>query len=179
MLGKKKLKLNDEDLYAYAVRLLAGRSLSSGEVREKLRQRAAEGVDLDSVIGKLKEYRFLDDQRFAEGFATSRRDNQSFGQFRVMQDLRKRRVAPGLAKETAQSAFDGVDEVDQATAYLERKYRNKDLPVFLAEQKNAASAYRRLRLAGFGSSASIQVLKRYAREAERLEELETGEGEAL
>jgi hypothetical protein len=57
-------------------------------------------------------------------------------------------------------------------AFLRRKYRSVTLDVFLAEPKNLASAYRRLRLAGFASGNSLRVLKRFAREPELLDGLE-------
>jgi hypothetical protein len=40
----------------------------------------------------------------------------------------------------------------------------------LAEPKQLASIYRRLRGAGFSTSASIRVLKRYSEQAEALDE---------
>ncbi len=175
MLGRKKPVLDLEGLYNYAVRLLSGRALSSGEVREKLRQRAADAADVDGVIARLKDYKFLDDTRFAEGFAAARRDNQGLGQFRVTQDLRKRRVAPALAEKASADAYSEVDETAQARQFIERKYRAKDLPTFLAVEKNMASAYRRLRTAGFSSGIAIRVLKDFTRSAEALESLENEE----
>lgn len=172
MLGRKKLKLSEEELYNYAVRLLTGRALSVGEVREKLKTRAEEGADIDSILARLREYKFIDDQRFAENYASARRDNEGFGRFRVMQDLRKRRVAPALAEKASVEAFAEVDETEQAAQFLERKYRSKNLPVFLAEEKNAASAYRRLRMAGFSSGTVIRLLKRYTQRADELEGIE-------
>ena len=56
--------------------------------------------------------------------------------------------------------------------FLERKYRGKDLGALLQEEKNLASAFRKLRLAGFSAGNSIRVLKRYAAEADRLEEMD-------
>jgi hypothetical protein len=41
----------------------------------------------------------------------------------------------------------------------------------LGEEKHLASAYRKLRLAGFSSGNSIRVLKCHAAEAEKLEEM--------
>jgi regulatory protein len=61
--------------------------------------------------------------------------------------------------------------------FLARKYRGKDLGALLKEQKNLASAYRKLRQAGFSTGPSIRVLKRYAAEAERLEEMDSDPGD--
>jgi regulatory protein len=61
--------------------------------------------------------------------------------------------------------------------FLKRKYRGKQLGAFLAEEKNLAGAYRRLRYAGFSSGASIRVLKRFAGQPEVLDALESDERE--
>lgn len=146
--------------------------MSVGEIRQKLNRRAEEGADVNAVIARLKEYNFIDDARFAEHFAAARRDNEGFGQFRVMQDLRKRHISPALAEKASGDAFSEVDETEQAAQYLERKYRSKNLPEFLSEEKNAAAAYRRLRMAGFSSGTVIRLLKRYTQRADELEGME-------
>ncbi len=174
-LRKQPKKLDADALWTYALKLLGGRALSAGEVREKLRTKAEDPAHVDGVMERLKDYKFLDDARFAEGYAAGRRDNEGFGKFRVLQDLRKRRVSGELAEQKAAEVFADVDETAQARAYLERKYRTKDLPVFLAEEKHAAQAYRRLRTAGFGTSTAIKVLKSYTPRAEELESLELEE----
>lgn len=138
----------------------------------KLRARASDPADIEPTLARLKEYGYLNDERFAEAYATARRDNQGFGRFRVVQDLRKRRVAGGLAEKASATAFAEVDETTQALAFVERKFRGKDL----TEEKHLASAYRRLRAAGFGSGAAIAALKRFNARAEEIEEVEeTGE----
>jgi len=159
-------------LLDYAARALASRAQTSGELREKLRRRAARREDVDQVLARLKDSGYLNDKRFAESFATWRRENQGLGQTRVFRDLMARRVAPALAKQAAEAAYREVDEVALIETFLERKYRGKDLGSLLAEEKHLASAYRKLRAAGFTSGNSIRVLKRYAAEAERLAETE-------
>jgi regulatory protein len=139
-------------------------------VRQKLARRAENESDIDLTITKLRDYGFLNDTKFAENFAAWRRDNEGFGSMRVLRDLRQRRVAPTLASEAVQQAFDGTDETARIEAYLERKYRNVNLREILQEEKKLQSAYRRLRYAGFSSDVSIKVLKRYAAQAERLED---------
>ena len=62
-----------------------------------------------------------------------------------------RRVAPTLARKAADAAYSEVDEVALIEKFLGRKYRGKNLGELLADQKHLASAYRKLRLAGFSS----------------------------
>jgi len=64
------------------------------------------------------------------------------------------------------------DEVALIEAFLARKFRGRDLPTLLSEEKNLAAAWRRLRYAGFSSGNSLRVLKRYAADEAKLDALE-------
>ena len=164
--------LKEDELKAYALRLLTARPLSVAQLRQKLLQRAEPGASIDPIVAHLKEYGYLNDSRLAEGFAASRRDNQGFGKQRVLSDLLRKRVAPKVAENAVTEAFTGVDEVAMIEDYLARKYRNRDLGALLQEPSKLAGVYRRLRLAGFASGPAIRVLKRYAAEAGQLEGLD-------
>ena len=95
---RKPRPLDAEGLWNYALRALGGRAHSTGEMREKLRRRAERVEDIETTIGRLKDSGYLNDQQFAESYATSRLSNERFGKTRVLRDLRGRRVAPGLAE---------------------------------------------------------------------------------
>lgn len=168
--SREPKKLDSDGLWAYSLKLLGGRALSAGEVRQKLARRAEKESDVELTIGKLREYGYLNDTRFAENYAAWRKDNEGFGRMRVLRDLRQRRVAPTVADAAVQGVFEGTDEVAQIEAFLERKYRNVDLPELLRDDKKLQSAFRRLRYAGFSSGASISVLKRFASSADQLED---------
>jgi regulatory protein len=170
--------LDAEGLWGFALKSLGMRGLTVSELREKLRKRAQDPLDVDGVLAKLKEYGYLNDDRFAETFATARRDNQGFGKRRVLQDLKQRRVAPKVAEQAVQQTFDGVDETAMIEQFLARKFRGKNLHDYLQEQKHLAAAFRRLQYAGFGAGPSIQVLKRYAAQAEQLEPEEPADPDA-
>ncbi|MGE5645606.1 MAG: regulatory protein RecX [Acidobacteriota bacterium] len=167
-----KQRLEREALFEYALRSLGARAQSMGELRQKLERRAASPDDVPQVLARLKEYGYLDDRRYAEAIAASRLENQGLGRARVIQDLRKRRIAPALAEKAVADAYRETDETGLIEAYLRRKYRNVAFDEFLAEPKNLAAAYRRLRVAGFSSANSVKVLKRFAREPEILDGLE-------
>jgi regulatory protein len=176
---KRKTKLLDqEQLLNAALRTLGGRACSTGELREKLRRRAERAEDVDRVLAKLKDAGYLNDRRFAESYAAARLENQGFGKMRVLRDLRQHRVAPKLAEQVTEKAFEETNETDLIEAFLQRKYRGKQLGSFLAVDKNLAAAFRRLRYAGFSAGASIRVLKRYASQADALEDIEPDEPEA-
>jgi regulatory protein len=139
-----------------------------------LRRRAASPGDVDAVLLRLKEAGYVNDLQFAEGFAAGRLENAGLGKMRVLRDLRQRRVAPKLAEQVVEATFRNTDEAALIDEFLKRKYRGKQLPQFLSDEKNLAGAYRRLRYAGFSSGASIGALKRYASRADELEDAEAG-----
>ncbi len=164
--------LDIEGLMDYAAKALSIRGYTVSELKTRLKKRAARAEDVETVLGRLKEANLVNDRRFAGSFAEWRRESQGLGKTRVLRDLMARRVAPAVAKQAVDAAFEGVDETAMIEAFLKRKYRGKDLGALLQEQKELASAFRKLRGAGFSTGNSIRVLKRYAAGAERLEEME-------
>jgi len=164
-------QLTPERLWSYALRLLGQRAYSSGELRSKLRLRADSVGAAEQVMTKLADYGLLDDQKFAETYAVSRRENDQLGRLRVLRDLRARRVPHQVAERAVSRAFSETDEQELAAAHLTRKLRGKDLAEWLSDERHLASAFGRLQRAGFSASASIAVLKRFATRAVELENL--------
>lgn len=164
-------KLDAEGLWEYALRVLAQRAHSANELKQKLSRRSESAGEVSSVMAKLREYGLLDDKKFSEAFASTRLQNQGFGRYRVLRDLRSRRIAPEVAEAAVEKTFSGTEEPELIRQFLGRKYRNRNLSEFLKEEKNLAAVYRRLRTAGFSASGSISVLKRYTRAAEDWSEI--------
>lgn len=165
-------KLDSEGLWEYALKALAQRAHSEGELRQKLAGRAASQQDVQATMVKIVEYGLADDRRFAESFSASRLQNDGFGKSRILRDLRLRNVPAKIAEDAVRKAFDGVDEQGLIARFLERKYKGKNLAELLNEPKHLASVYRRLRMAGFSSGGVIAALKHYAAAAEELSEAE-------
>jgi regulatory protein len=170
-LGKPR-PLDKEELKEYAARMLSGRALSVGQLKEKLRRRAMQPEHVEDVVAQLKEYGVLNDSRYAENFAARRAQSGTFGKQRVLTDLMRNKVAGGVAHKAVGEAYAGANETEMVEAWLERKYRGKNLTSLLKEPKELASVFRRLRTAGFSTGPSISVLKRFAAQADELEGLE-------
>ena len=173
-LGKRR-SLSDDTLFAYALKLLGGRAHSTGELRDKLRRRAERAGAVEEVLARLKESGYLNDQRFAEGFAAARLANDKLGRARVIRDLRQRRVAPALAERTVQRLYQDVNEERLIEDWIRRKYRLASRENLFPEDKDLAAAYRRLLHAGFRSGEIIRTLKRFARNPELLDAFEPPE----
>lgn len=168
-------KLDADELWSYALRTLGQRAHSAQELKRKLSRRAMSTADLNAALVKLREYGFADDQKFSEAFAEARLLNQGFGRLRVLRELRSKSVESGIAVKAVEQAFSGIEEEQLIEQFLARKYRRKDLSGFLSEPKNLASAYRRLRVAGFRGNTSLSVLRRYSSKADDLTDLDEQE----
>ena len=169
--------LGADALWEYALKILAGRAHSTGELREKLRRRAERAELVDEVLSRLKQSGYLDDQRYAESFAASRLSGEKFGRGRVVRDLRQRRVAPALAERTVEKVYRDVDEEALIEDWIRRKYRTAVREGLFEEEKDMAAAYRRLVRAGFRGGEILKVLRRVAANPDLLDGFEPPEEE--
>ena len=80
---KRKKLLDAAELWDFALKSAALKAQSTGEMRTRLRQRALVPEDVEATLDKLKEYGFLNDQRYAENFASARLENDGFGRQRT------------------------------------------------------------------------------------------------
>ncbi|MCL5744171.1 MAG: recombination regulator RecX [Acidobacteria bacterium] len=168
-------KLNAQALWEYALRLLSARAYAIAELRDKLLRRAENPGDVSPVLSRLKEYGYVNDERFAQSYSAARLENEGFGKQRVLHDLRKRRVARAVAEKAVDAIYAEADELQLIEKFVRRKFRNIPLEQYLAEPKHLAAAYRRLRSAGFSSGNVVRMLKRFARDPDMLDSLEPPE----
>lgn len=155
-------KLEAEALFEYAVQLLGIRGYSSGDLRAKLRLKAAQAADIDATIERLQDIGYLNDQRYAESFAAARVENEGFGRMRLLTELRARRISGNLADRAVAQALEGRPEAELIDAYIERRMASLVGAGLIEDERKLASAYRRLRRAGFASGAILSALKRKA-----------------
>jgi len=170
--------LNAASLWEYALKVLGGHAHSTGELREKLRRRAERAEDVDDILSRLKQSGYLDDKRYAEGYAASRLAGEKFGRGRVIRDLRQHRVAPALAERTVEKVYHDVDEVALIEEWVRRKYRTAEREGLFADRNDLGAAYRRLVRAGFQSGEILKVLRRFAKNPDLLDGFEPPDEEA-
>jgi regulatory protein len=175
MKERKRPRLDAAALWEYALRVLAGRAHSTGDLRQKLRGKAERAADVDPTIARLKEYGYLNDRKFAESFAAARLENEGLGKTRVLADLSRRRVAPAVAQQSVGKVYEDVNEQALAEDFVRRKFRMASKENLFQDGKQMASAYRRLMRAGFRSATTIAVLKKFARDPDLLDGFEPPE----
>src|SRR3954467_11963855 len=139
---------NEQSLYECAVAALGRRMRTVAELKRFLRPRVAEGelgdALIELVIRRLKDQKYLNDNDYAATYSSLRRDNDKFGRMRVATELKMRGVHGDIVEKVVGSAYEGVNEEQQARDFLRRKRLHEP-----ANQKEVARIFRTLARAGF------------------------------
>ena len=149
------------------------------ELRRLLQARVEPGergqAGVASVLARLKEQKYLDDQSYAETYARLRQENQKFGRRRVRQDLRQKGLSSTLVERTLEASYSQTNEEALARQHLERKRIGKP-----QNEKETARVMRRLVAAGFSTGVIYKILRQWDVADESLaalEDLSPGDGD--
>jgi regulatory protein len=140
-----------------AVKLLAAKPRSVAELRERLLEKQwTDEAAVEYALGKLKEYGYLDDERFAFGFASYRVRQKPVGRQRLARDLRDKQVS----RETADAALDllyaETSEEELIERAIEKRVRLRGRPKTRQEIK---SLYDHLQRRGFSYDLIIRKVR--------------------
>lgn len=105
------------ELKARALRHLARREHSRGELARKLAPHAESPEALAQLLEALAAKKQLSDERYAE--ARAHQLARKYGAARIRADLKSKGIAPDVAARVS-----GADELERARAILARKYRD-------------------------------------------------------
>ena len=112
-----------------AVRLLAAKPRSIGELRKRLLEKLWTNEEVvDAVIEKLKEYEYLDDQKYAVSLALSKLRQKPQGKRRLQQTLSQKELDKETIEEALTTAFEKMPEEDLIDAAIEKRIRLKGIP---------------------------------------------------
>jgi regulatory protein len=170
--AKRREPLGERGLLDYAVGMLGRQMRTERDLRRLMKRRAEEGSEgeraMDAVIARLKELNYLSDTRFAADYTRLRMEGEKFGRRRVQQDLAAKGVASETVGAAVGAAYEGVDEVALARAYVARKRMKQ--PEGENAKKESARVMGRLLRAGFSAGTVFKVLKDWGVEVEEFEE---------
>ncbi len=160
---KKREPVGEAGLFEYAVSALSRRMRTVRDLKRLMKTRAHEGAvgeaDMDKVVERLIELKYLSDTRFAQDYTRLRKENQGFGRRRVAQDLAVKGVDKELAATTLEAAYGETDEVELARQYCERKRIPQ--PSGADHQKRTVRVMNRLMRAGYSSTAIFKLFKQW------------------
>ena len=157
---KPPAPLDAGGLFDYAVKALGRQMRSEADLRRLMEKRAEPGPSgqqtVESVVGRLREYGYLNDAAFAETYARLRQENEKHGVRRVKQDLMQKGVPDALITETLDARYGQTDEEALAREHLARKRLRKP-----ENEKETARVMRRLVAAGFSTGVIYKILRQW------------------
>src|SRR5437773_5932230 len=137
---ESRSRLTPEELRARtfhrAAKLLAAKPRSVAELRERLAERCSSKPVIETVIARLREYGYLDDERYALGYASSKVRQQPIGRRRLEMSLARKKVDRAVAQEALDQVFAETPEEDLLDHALEKRVRLRGRPKTRAEAKS-------------------------------------------
>jgi regulatory protein len=120
-----------------AVKLLAAKPRSVAELRQRLLQsRTTDVSTVELVIQRLREYGYLDDERFAFSYASLKIKQRPIGRRRLEQDLKFKKVDKQVADEALELVYTETSEDDLIDRAIEKRLRVKGRPSNRMEAKS-------------------------------------------
>jgi regulatory protein len=140
-----------------AVKLLAAKPRSVAELRERLLEKEwADEAAVTHALAKLKEYGYLDDERFAFGFASYRVRQKPLGRQRLARDLKTKKVSKETADAALELVYQETPEEELIARAIEKRVRLRGRPATRQETK---SLYDHLLRLGFPYDLIIRKVR--------------------
>jgi len=126
-----------ERTFQRAVKLLAAKPRSVAELRERLLEKQWTNPEIvEAVLGKLGEYGYLNDERFAFGYAAYKVRQKPVGRQRLQRDLQLKKVDRETADEAIKLVFEETPEEELVDRAIEKRTRLRGRPKTRAEVKS-------------------------------------------
>ena len=124
----------------FAIKLLSIRKRSVFEMRNRLKRKEFGGEIIDEVIEELFEYKYLNDEEFAEAYINDRINFNPRGSFLIKKELREKGVAENIVDWKIKELLPEEKEMELAKEAAEKKIKslNKDLDKNKIYQKVSA-----------------------------------------
>ena len=120
-----------------AIKLLAARPRSVAELREHLlRAKNTDEAIVETVIARLREYGYLNDERFAFSYASYKVKQRPVGRRRLERELKFKKVESGVANEALEMVFAETSEAELIDRAIEKRLRARGKPKNRAEAKS-------------------------------------------
>lgn len=120
-----------------AVKLLAAKPRSVEELRERLLEKEWTNEEaVDGVLARLSEYGYLNDEKFAFGYASFKVRQKPVGRQRLQRALALKKVDKETADEALNLVFEETPEETLIERAIEKRVRLRGRPQTRAETKS-------------------------------------------
>ncbi len=147
-----------------SLHFLAYRPRAEGEIRQRLRRSDTADDIIEAVLVQLREWRYVDDEDFAQRWIENRSQHRPRGARRLAQELRAKGVAPEVVSQSIEEA--DLDETAQALDVGRKRWQQlASLEADVRERRLIGFLQRR----GFGFDSIRTVLETLRGEDERID----------
>jgi len=151
-------------VFQRALKLLTAKPRSVAELRERLLERRdATRLIVEEVISRLREYGYLDDERYAFGYASLRVKQKPLGRRRLERDLMLKKVDAKVADEALDLVFKEAPEDELIERAIERRVRLRGRP---ETREEARKLFDHLLRQGFDFELVSEKVRRVSRNIE-------------
>lgn len=137
-----------------AFNLLGYRDRLSREIRERLGRLGFSEETIESVITRLQELGYLDDEQYARNLAHVK--SQRYGPRRVYGDLRRGGLDDSTARSIVEEEFAGREEAREASEIAERRYNSRE-----GSATQARRVYGFLTRRGYSAEVCAEVARKH------------------
>ena len=158
----------DDRVMAAALKILATRSYSEADLRERLISRRGKDPKLvEECIKRLKELGYVNDNLFARGYASYRVSLKPVGRTRLARELAVRKVASETIEEALDLVFEENTEETLMDRAIARRVRTHGWPADRAASKRMFDHLARL---GFEYDLIVRKLRNLKAETDENDE---------
>jgi regulatory protein len=123
-------------IFERAIKLLAAKPRSVAELRERLlRGKNTDQAIVEAVISRLREYGYLNDERFAFSYASYKVKQKPVGRRRLERDLKFKKIDSAVATEALEMVYAETSEEQLIEKAIEKRLRIRGRPKNRAEAK--------------------------------------------
>ena len=120
-----------------AVKLLAAKPRSVAELRERLlRGKNIDEEVVETVISRLREYGYLNDERLAFSYASYKVKQKPVGRRRLERDLKLKKIENSVANEALEMVYTETSEEQLIEEAIAKRVRLRGKPKNRAEAKS-------------------------------------------
>jgi regulatory protein len=108
-----------------AVNYISSNLKTTRQIREYLKKKNYNPQTVDYVIGKMQEYKYLDDESYARAFVSTY--SNKYGKMKLMSALKSKGISDNIIDEVFDSDLELEDSLPKvAEKYLKNKERTKE-----------------------------------------------------
>lgn len=99
LLEKLDIDNYKQDIYNKCIKYISVRTRSTYEIKEYLKRKEIDKIEIENIIEKLKRNNFLNDENFTKAFVHDKLNFTTMGPYKIEQELKKHQIDQNIIYE--------------------------------------------------------------------------------